>query len=123
MDHLLAPHGLFLQLPRSNPPVINLLSLGLQQCSKRLVVSVEISLFLKFESEFVIPLLIILYIIIPIPKQFSEPNELIRQYCKFVLMLIDDIFVVSEFHDVDLVLLALLLVALDFCVSVIDDFS
>lgn len=118
MDHFLSSHCLFLEFTASNPPLINFLNFGVYQGSKVKIITVEVCLLLKLESKFILPLLKVLDIIIPVVQQFRESNQLVGEQGQFVFMLVDDVFIIPEFHYINLILLALLLVVLDFRVSV-----
>ena len=123
VHHFLAAHGFFLEFAAPAPPLVDLPGLGLQQPSERKVIGVQIRLLLELEGKVVLALLVVLDIVIAVPEQVGEADELVRQHCQLVLVLVYDIFVVPELHYADLVLLAFLLVVVDLAVPVAQDLA
>lgn len=82
-----------------------------------------LALFLDLLVEFVLFLAKRVQFFILVLEDFVEAQQLLVEKGQFVFVVAYQVLVVSQFHDGNLVLLALLLVVLDLAASVVQQFT
>lgn len=84
-----------------------------------LAFELPLSLFLDLLVKFVLLLSVCVHFLILVLEDLVESQQFLVEQCQFILMVVDEILVVSEFHDGYLILLAFLLVVIDLSIAIL----
>jgi len=108
-----------LEPTRPSFPLFGLPVFVIKRCPELLSFKLPILKLFQLLAKFELFLPEITVLVILFPQEFVQPQQLLVEQCKFVLIVTDEILVVPEFHDYDFLFLAFLPQLLNVSIPVI----